>query len=323
MKFMQQQADSFMVSRLSDARYLLVLIVLIAAGPATVFAACTGTVGEKAVNDCQLQISADPHDIKARLALATALDKLGRQDEAVKVLDQGINLFRDDAVSRSTLEEKRWIIQQQGKRQANDVTTRVNIIKCTKLKGTAALKACNDGLRNQPENLALLTGRGKALLDQSPPKVIDAIKAYKKALSIAPSNQDIKRELEHAEYIRQKSVTSCKKKSGKSALAACNRGLMKGASDEALIQTRRGELLITLNREKEALKAYRVVQQLEPGNAAAKQAISQLTAANQKPSPSVQTSLSSTSSPPQSNVSIAPAVAHTFSNAPLAPGVTY
>lgn len=306
-----------MVSRRSHARCLLALVVLIAVGPATVFAACIGAVGEKAVNACQLEINSDPHDIEARLALAKALDKLGRKDEAVKVLDQGINLFRDDAVSRSTLEEKRWIIQQQGKRKANDVTVRVKIIKCTKLKGATALKACDEGLRRQPENLVLLAGRGDALLDLAPPKVIDAIKAYKKALLIAPSNQDVKRKYEHAEYVRQKSVSSCMKKTGKAALAACDRALLKGTTDEASIQARRGDLLIEMSRDKKALNAYRVAQRLEPGNAKVKQAISRLTAVKQKPS---QPPLLPT---PQLTVSNVSEVARTFSNAPLSPGITY
>ncbi len=299
------------------------LVVLIAVGPATVFAACIGAVGEKAVNDCKLEISADPHDIDARLALATALVKLGRKDEAVKVLNQGLILFQDDVVSRSTLEEKRWIIQQQSKRPVNNVTVRVKIIKCTKLKGVTALKACDEGLRLQPDNLVLLAGRGEALLDLNPPKVIDAIKAYKKALLIAPSNQDIKRKYEHAEYARQKSVSSCMKKTGKAALAACDRALLKGAADEASIQARRGDLLVAINRDKKALNAYRVAQRLEPGNAAVKQAISQLTAVKQKPSLSVRPSQPSILPPPQLTVSNTPEVTRTFSNAPLSPGITY
>ncbi|MCF6250460.1 MAG: tetratricopeptide repeat protein [Methylococcaceae bacterium] len=316
MKGILQRTDnsSYLNFTLSHDKLLLVFLVLFVFAPTTLFAACVGAVGENAVNSCRQELGTNPYNLEARLALATTLDKLGRKAEAIKVLNQGMPLFQDDAVSKSTLEEKRWVIQQQrGKRSTSNAAVRVKIIKCTKLKGKTALKACDEGLLRQPENTDLLVGRGKALLDLAPPKVIDAIYSYKKALSIAPSNQDIKRKLEYAENIRQISVSACMKKSGKAALSACNRALLKGAIDEASIQARRGKLLAAINSDKKASVAKR----LKTNNKPVKQANSQIITVKQNSSRPL-------SSSPSSQITNAPpVVARTFSNAPLLSGITY
>ena len=303
--------------------FLLAFLLLFTTSSSVVLSACIGSVGEVAVNACQQELGSSPRNLKVRLALATALDRLGRQDEAIKVLDQGLVLFSSDESTKSVIEEKIWTIQREKRSSGgSSASAKIKIIKCTTLKGSSALKSCDEGLKILPNNIELLAGKGDVLLDLSPPKVIEAISVYKKALVIVPENQEIKQKLAHAESVRQQSVSDCMKGRGSAALAACDSGLLKGASDEATIHARRGDLLVAMNRDKKALDAYRVAQRLEPGNSVVKRAINSLIVVEQKPPPPREAP-KAPKAPKAPEVSEPPVLVRVFSNTPLSIGVTY
>jgi tetratricopeptide (TPR) repeat protein len=334
-----------LITRARRAAVVVLTLAALAGYGCPAVAACIGSTGEVAVAACRSELTTNPRNLEVRLALSTALHRSGKKDEALKVLDEGLAIFRGDEASRSVLEEKRWIIQQQrDTAPASNAAIRVKIIKCTTLKGAAALKACDEGLESQPDNPDLLAGRGDALLGLSPPNVIDAIGSYRKALATGPADVALKQKLARAESARQKIVSECMDGRGSSALAACDRGLLKGATDEAAIHARRGDLLVAMKQESRALGAYRSAQRLDPGNAAVRRAIGELTAATQqasaapapKPKPKSEPRQAPTAQaepvkraapepvlPPVPDAPAPPALARGFSNAPLSPGVTY
>lgn len=315
--------------------FALIFLLLFVVASSVASAACVGLFGTEAVASCQEELDKNSRNLEARLALAIALDKLNRKHEALQVLDQGLVIFGGDTASKSILEERRWILQQQPN-TVSDATTKVSIIKCTTLTGTTALKACNAGLSQLPENTELLVGKGDALLSLSPPGVIAALGSYNEALAIDPTNKAVKRKLDDTELLRQQAVSNCMKDTGGAALTACKLGLLDGAFDEAAIRARRGDLLVSMNQDEDALGEYRLAFKLDPDNSAARHAIDRLMAAKEVPEPLPSLSSRSPVSPPPpppppskpatpraQKKPARPEPVVIFSNAPVASGITY
>lgn len=258
--------------------------------------ACLSAGGEQAVTACRQDLRDDPDNVAYRSALSDALMMLKRYGEAVNVLKQGLaripgneTLKKKLAVAESYLQEQQWIEKRQKRKRSVsrlknvDTRIRLSLIRCTVLRGDAALAACNDGLKLDPNNSDLLTGRGNVWLDRD--RIVNAMKDFKAALAADPENQDAADSLELARDKRKIKVTQCMQFDGREGLAACDAALLKGAPDEFTIQKRRAELLHALDREKEALAAYRVAARLHPHDQQVRKALAALMPPAEKPAP--------------------------------------
>jgi tetratricopeptide (TPR) repeat protein len=250
--------------------------------------ACLSAGGEAAVTACRRDLHSDPDNVTVRLALTDALMALKRYGEAVTVLRQGVDrlpgneaLKKKLTLAQSYREEQQWIEKRQKRKGSvsrfknSDTRIRLSLIRCTILKGEAAMTACNQGLSLDPHNSDLLTGRGNVWLDKD--QIVNAMVDFRAALAADPQNRDAADSLRLAQAKRKIKVTECMQLDGREGLGACDAALQRGASDEFVIQKRRAELLHAMDREKEALAAYRIAARLHPQDEQVRQALAALT----------------------------------------------
>lgn len=242
--------------------------------------ACLSTTGEAAVIACQRELNLAPDDLDIRFALCEALIDLRRHREAVDVLKEALERFPYNSrvkqklsTAENLLEEQLWIEKRRQRQDASrggpsgkklDTATRLNKIRCTRLKGDTALKACHAALQVLPEDPSLHRGKADVLLDMN--RVGEAVSSYRQALQLDPANAQTSNRLRAAESKRKGYVSSCQRSEGPTALEACNTALVKGAVDEFAIQARRGELLQGMKRTAEAKDAYQTALKLKPNN---------------------------------------------------------
>lgn len=287
---------------------IVMLTLLIFANPTTVAwtaedaPSCLSATGEAALAPCRRELLRDPGNLEIRFALSDAFMGLRRYADAVAVLQEGLENFPgDDAIKKklilaeSYLDEQQYIEKQQksaaaaSRSKKQDTQIRLSIIRCEKLKGDAAMTACNDGLAVNPDHPKLLTGRGNVWLEMD--RFGNAIRDYETALAADPKNREATKNLRLAQTKREIKVAQCLQAGGPDGLKACDAALMKGASDEFAVQKRRAGLLQAMGREKEAIEAYRVAAGLNPADGQIKQSLAALsprseTTTRQAPAPS-------------------------------------
>lgn len=237
-------------------------------------ATCLESTGKDATEVCQQELSRNPEDKKVRLHLADILVNIGRLREAETLVKRGLEFYPED----DELREKERIISDKIFYEAgsSDTEFKLNKLRCKTLRKERALQACEAGLEKRPYDTELLIWKADALLDMD--RARDAVETYQTALELEPANTGIVNKLKTAEEKRQMLVTRCRSMSGRTALAACNDALLRGARDHAIIENRRGDLLLSMGNIEAALKAYRTVRGLDPGNSHAGNAIAKLTA---------------------------------------------
>ena len=257
-------------------------------------ASCLSATGEAAVAPCRRELLRDPGNVEIRFALSDALMGLRRYADAVAVLREGLENFPgDDAIKKklilaeSYLDEQQYIEKQQKSTAAasrsknQDTQIRLSIIRCEKLKGDAAMAACNEGLTVNPDHPDLLTGRGNVWLEMD--RFGKAIRDYEAALAADPKNREATKNLRLAQTKRDVKVAQCLQAGGPDGLKACDAALLEGASDEFDVQKRRAGLLQAMGREKEAIEAYRVAAGLNPDDSQIKQSLAALSPRSETP----------------------------------------
>lgn len=289
---------------------------------------CISSRGKADVKACEQALKSNPRDRKVRIALTEALIELGRHREAVNILRSGLEIDPADQqmknmlkLEESLLEEQNWSEKQRALRASRgsgriDPKTKVNIIRCTKLKGDSALSACNEGLKIRPEDPDLLMGKGDALFGMN--RTTDAIPIYRNALKLRPSSRELAERLRRAETKRNTLSGQCLKLENLAgALEACEMALLKDEPDEFRIKERRGDLLLADNRKKEALKAYKEALRLSPSDREVTGKIAGLESRGRHDASGdkVTRIAAKGQSPPKGP--------RTHSNAPLKPGITY
>lgn len=275
---------TFQTARIGTTAMLVWVFTLSAAMSAP---KCLSESGQAAVEACQAELRQNADNTDVRIALSEAFISLKQYEAAVAVLRQGFEHFPGDErikkkllLAESFLEEQQWIEKQQKDVHAaspskkKETQTRLNTIRCRKLKGEAALAACNKGLSMAPENGDLLTGRGMVWLamGESGRALLD----FKAALAANPKHRDAAKSLRLAQTKRKVTVAQCINTDGPEGLKACNLALAKGASDEPDIQKRIAVLFQTMGKKKEAIKAYQAAVSLNPADEQSVQALAKL-----------------------------------------------
>lgn len=247
---------------------------------------CLSSSGVAAAQSCAKALSLSPENISIRLHLADALNSQGRHQEAIEVLQKGLDIHPGAyqfttklKATESSINERAWIKKQQAQRsslkvEGAGVAFKANSIRCTRLKGEKALQACNDGLKIRPNDLLLNQAKGDVLMQME--RTSEAISAYTAAQHLDPSNQGIASKLRLAYSKRKLEVDKCFSLSGTSALKACESGLLVGADDAFIIWERRGDLLLALADSEGALHAYEQAKSLRPSNAGLQEKLASL-----------------------------------------------
>ncbi|MCB1750079.1 MAG: tetratricopeptide repeat protein [Gammaproteobacteria bacterium] len=261
----------FTFRRIGAVIPLLILSFFHATGAAA--AACLVPVAPTDLSACEQELQQNPRDIRLRRALTEALIGLGKRREAIKLLEAGLKLHPEDEqmqemlkLQRSFLEEKAWAEKQRLSREESvteksDPRIRLNVIRCTKLKGEAALEACDEGLAALPGDVDLVLGKAEALLDMN--RIVEAILLLREARASHASNTQFAEMVGRAEAKRKLLSGQCFTRRGAEALKACDIALLKGAADELRIQRRRADLLFEQNRAAEALAAHKAARRLK------------------------------------------------------------
>lgn len=298
---------------------LLASLLCLALAEGYTATACLKSPDEVDVSACEQELLDNPGNARVRKILSEALIKLGRRQEAIRLLANGVELSPDDGQMRdmlklqqSFLEEQEWAAKQSDRRAANasgrvDPKAKLNMIRCTKLQGKDALDACDSGLELLPDNLELLLGKSDALLDMN--RVVEAIQVLSKADAAHPGNAAVAEKQRTAASKRNLLTRQCLTLTGNEALRACDGALLKGASDELRIKQRRSALMATAEGT-DAKRQSSTIAQADVSRTAA--------ADSRKTGTSPQSSAQSA----RTAVSVAAAGAR-YSNAPIAPGVSY
>lgn len=270
------------IKRTTGIYYLVfwLLTVGLLVGAQEVLASCMSASGEAAVIACRQELNRTPRNLDIRFALSDALIALRRHKEAVEVLQQGLErspgndqIKKKLSLAESYLDEQLWIEKRRAQQAApagataskkHDTDTKLNIIRCTKLKGHSALKACNMVLKVFPNDPSLHRSKADALMDMD--QVVEAITAYRESLSFAPHDAETSKKLSTAQSKRKSIAADCKRLIGFAALNACDAALLVGERDEFVIQNRRGDILLGMKRKAEAKKAYRNALKLSPND---------------------------------------------------------
>ena len=234
-------------------------------------ATCETVENSSGLAACQRALQHDPQNIDIRIKVSDGLVRMRRYAEAVELLRQGLELSPGEtaikqrlSLAESYLQEQLWIEKQQQQRaravekstgSENDVAARRDIIRCTRLEGRDALRACNEGLAKYPHSAALQEGKGDALSAMK--QCGRAIRAYEEALRSGGGKDKISRKLNLVQAKRRIDVKKCRLLEGRRALAACDAALIIGAADEFEIRSRQGDLLLALGRTQEAIQSYR------------------------------------------------------------------
>lgn len=182
------------------------LFTLLSATRSEAAVSCANATGESAVTVCQKELERSPNDADLRLKLADALIGLARFREAVEVLKRGVilqpgnNAFKQRmSAAESYLAEGEWIKKREASKDSSNAGSQAaaDAMLCSKLRGEAAIEACDAVLARSPGNKTALVAKADALSGMG--RFQDAIVEYRRVLRIFPQDADVAKKLHAAE----------------------------------------------------------------------------------------------------------------------------
>ena len=164
-------------------------------------ASCQSGKHSDAVVDARSAVERNPDDLGPRMRLADALVDEGCYQEAMEILEAAQESFPRSAELSGKLRNVRSLVTEQtyieGLTQAAESAKLArNQLRCTKLSD---ITACEDALRAKPDDVALLTAKGDALMQANRPA--DAVTAYHHVSTLKPGDDAIKSKLANAEAL--------------------------------------------------------------------------------------------------------------------------
>lgn len=194
--------------------------------------ACEAAADKPAMVSAREALQRTPDALKARLGLADQLIDAGCYEEAVHVLEDGAALHARSEELQTRLRTARSLISERqffdglDKAELGAKLSR-NVLRCTRF---ADLEACDQALVMKPDDVAVATARGDALLKT------------------------------------QRTIERCMSADGDAALAACQAILAKGAASEFELLRRIGVLQQAANQPSKALDTYIAANSLRRGD---------------------------------------------------------
>jgi hypothetical protein len=229
------------------------------------------------VRAARAELEREPEALESRLALSAALRDQGCYAAAVQVLEEGEALHGDNEefqarlrTARSNVNEQQYI---EGLGRAEEAAkSQRNLLRCAQLSDLAA---CDEALKERPNDAQILAAQGDALLKANRPA--EAAAAYRRAAVIEPANRTLAAKITAAEQQRARLAQECSTGSGAAAVQACDAALVRGAADEFAIQQRKALLLQSMGETSRALDAYIAADSVKSGNRSVALAIVSLT----------------------------------------------
>jgi tetratricopeptide (TPR) repeat protein len=167
---------------------------------------CLQGSGNQAVAACRRALDTAPEDLELLLKLGDLLQELGNIQEAVDVFQKAATRFPENKTANHKLEmardlkkEQEWLEKRKAKKpsktaDANKKTQiRLNRIRCTSLKGSNGLAACDEALAMLPGDPVLHHSRGDILLQMG--RIPEAKAAFAQALKFDPDNRNYSQKL--------------------------------------------------------------------------------------------------------------------------------
>src|SRR5262249_22074731 len=144
-----------------------------------------------AVTSAAALLERGPEELGPRLRLADALVDQGCYQEAVAVLEAGQQGHPRSGELAGKLRDVRSLVTEQtyieGLTQAAEgAKFQRNQLRCTRL---ADITACEDALKFKPDDLALLTAEGDALVQAN--RAADAVAAFRHAVQVKPGDEGL------------------------------------------------------------------------------------------------------------------------------------
>ena len=172
--------------------------------------------------------------------------------------------------ARSNVSEQQYI---EGLGRAEEAAkAQRNLLRCAQLSDLAA---CDEALKERPNDPQILAAKGDALLKASRPA--EAAVAYRRAAELDPANRALAARIATAEEQRARLASECSTGKGAAAVRACDAALIRGAPDEFSIQRRKGLLLQSMGESSRALDAYIAADAVKSGDRSVALAIVSLT----------------------------------------------
>jgi predicted Zn-dependent protease len=164
-------------------------------------ASCQSGKHSDALVDAKAAMEHNPDDLGPRMRVADVLVDQGCYQEALEILETAQETFPRSGELSGKLRDVRSLVTEQtyieGLTQAAESAKIArNQFRCTKLSDTAA---CEDALRAKPDDVALLTAKGDALMQANRPA--DAATAYRHVSQLKPGDDAIKTKLANAEAL--------------------------------------------------------------------------------------------------------------------------
>lgn len=181
---------------------VLVIFACFAIEPA-IAANCDTASGAAAVNVCKKELSESPDNIELKLSYADVLMGQRLYQQAVKILEDvlekqpGNDKARKKYRLASSAEEQQSIKALSNDTPAAGTRNSVKEILCKSLKGQKAIKACDEVLTTDPNNVVALTRRGNELMKLNQAK--KAMASYSRAAALDPTNQTLQKKLKVAQ----------------------------------------------------------------------------------------------------------------------------
>lgn len=167
---------------------------------------CLEGSGKTAITACDRALQVAPESLALLLALGEHLEKDQQYGEAVVVFKQAVNLYPQNKRAQHLLQETESLIQEQNwlnRRQASaakpghpkgaDTQTKLERIRCLRLRSTKGLESCNAALLQFPKDAELHFAKGNTLFEHN--RLPEAREAYDLAVQLDPHNIEYSRKL--------------------------------------------------------------------------------------------------------------------------------
>jgi tetratricopeptide (TPR) repeat protein len=234
---------------------------------------CEASARQPEIVSARESLQRTPETLKIRLGLADLLIEATCYEEAVHVLEDGTAIHPRSEELQARLRTARSLIRERqffdGLDQAElDAKLSRHVLRCSRF---GDVEACDQALAIKPDNVAVVSARGDALLKSQRP--LEAVDAYRRATALDPSNADVAAKLTSAQALRRTVEQRCMSADGEAALGACQSVLAKGMANEFDLLRRIGVLQQAANQPAKALDTYIVANSLRRGDKAVALAI--------------------------------------------------